>query len=276
MSVLVSALDALPLSTADPRPGFQQTLEKPEEIFHGKCVIGSGSLCLNRTGMLLFVVFAVLAVILIVATSRPKLVPTGLQNLVESIYDFIRRDIVIGVIGPDGERYAPYLASLFLFTFMASLIEVVPGLQFPVTSRMALPALLAFISWLIYNWAGIRAKGGVGRYLRAIAFPPGVRPIAIYVLVTPIELVAALFLRPLTLAIRLFANFFAGHLLLVVAFVGTAYLVGSAALVKTFAVLTILGGIVGVGLEIFIAAVQAYVFALLTAAYIRLSTVEEH
>src|SRR5437588_847915 len=80
VSVLASLLTALPLSVADPRKGFGDTLEKPEEIFHSKCVIGSGTLCINRTGILLFIVFAVLAVILIAATSRPKLVPTGWQN----------------------------------------------------------------------------------------------------------------------------------------------------------------------------------------------------
>jgi F-type H+-transporting ATPase subunit a len=223
----------------------------------------------------MFVVFGVLCVLLIAATARPQLVPSGLQGAVEAVYDFVRRDIVLGVIGPEGERYGPYLASLFLFAFMASLIEVVPGLQFPITSRMALPAIFALLSWGIYNWAGIKAKG-FGKYLKDIAFPPGVRPKAIYALVTPIELVAALFLRPLTLAIRLFANFFAGHLLLVVAFVGTDYLLGSAGIVKAFFVISLIGGVVGVGLEIFIAAVQAYVFSLLTAAYIRLATAEEH
>jgi F-type H+-transporting ATPase subunit a len=274
----VTALAALAASGsllfADPREGFQQALETPEEIFHGECVIGSGSLCLNRTSLLFFLVFAVIAVVLIAATTRARVVPGRLQTSVESIYDFIRRDVVIGVIGPEGERYTPYLASLFLFVFVASLIEVIPAVQFPVTSRMALPALLAIVSWLIYNYAGIRAKGAWG-YLRGIMFPPGV-PKPLYVIVTPIEFAAALILRPFTLAIRLFANFFAGHLLLVVAFVGTAYLLGSASVIKAFAAISLVGGVVGVALEIFIAAVQAYVFALLTAAYIRLATVEEH
>jgi len=275
VSALAGAFSAqLSVMLAAPREGFQQTLETPEEIFHGKCIIGSGAICLNRTSILLFLVFAVLAVVLIAATARPKLVPSGLQNLVESIYDFIRRDIVIGVMGPEGERYAPYLASLFLFAFLASLLEVVPGIQFPVTSRMALPAILALMSWLIYNYAGIRAKGLWG-YFRGIMFPPGV-PKPLYIIVTPIEFTAALILRPFTLAIRLFANFFAGHLLLVVAFVGSAYLFLGNPVTKPFFVLTLLGGVVGIALESFIAAVQAYVFALLTAAYIRLSTVEEH
>jgi F-type H+-transporting ATPase subunit a len=273
----VSALTGLfpvqfPAVLAAPRKGFE--IPPTEEIFHGKCIVGSGALCLNRTAILLFLVFAVLAVVLIAATSRVQLVPTGLQNLVESLYEFIRRDIVIGVLGREGERYTPYLVSLFFFAFMASLIEVIPGIQFPVTSRMALPALLAAISWLIYNYAGIRAKG-LGGYFRGIMFPPGV-PKPLYIIVTPIEFAAALILRPFTLAIRLFANFFAGHLLLVVAFVGTAYLFLGNPVTKAFFVFTLLGGIAGIGLEIFIAAVQAYVFALLTAAYIRLSTVEEH
>jgi len=269
-----TALAHLQVFLAAPRKGFQQTLPPTEEIFHGKCIIGSGTFCLNRTSILMLLVAAVLATLLIVASARPRLIPTGLQSIAESIYAFIRRDVVIGVMGPEGERYAPYLTSLFLFAFLASLCEVIPGIQFPITSRMAMPAVLALLSWGIYNYAGIRAKG-LGGYLKGIAFPPGVRPKAIYVLVTPIEVVAALFLRPLTLAIRLFANFFAGHLLLVVAFVGSAYLIGSA-VTAPFFVLTLVGGVVGIALEIFIAAVQAYVFALLTAAYVRLASAEEH
>ena len=273
MSSWFGALAAqLPDTVLAARKGFE--IPPTEEIFHGKCIIGSGTLCLNRWSLLVFLVFAVLTVLLIAATARPRLVPTGVQNLVESIYDFIRRDVVIGVIGPEGERYSPYLVSLFLFAFLASLIEVIPAIQFPATSRMALPAALAVMSWLIYNFAGIRAKGLWG-YFKGIMFPPGV-PKPLYVIVTPIEFAAALILRPFTLAIRLFANFFAGHLLLVVAFVGSSYLFLGNPATKAFFVLTLVGGIAGIGLEIFIAAVQAYVFALLTAAYIRLATVEEH
>ena len=272
MIALATAAAQLPSILA--RQGFQKELGPAEHHFAGDCVIGSGTFCLNRVSILMFLVFAVLSVVLIAASSRAQLVPTGLQNAVESIYDFVRRDIVYGVMGSEGEKYSPYLTSLFLFAFLASLIEVIPGLQIPVTSRMALPALFAILSWLIYNWAGIKAKGA-GAYFKGIAFPPGVTPKFIYVLVTPIEVVAALLLRPLTLAIRLFANFFAGHLLLTVALVGTAYLLGNP-VTAAFAAVSLVGAVAGIVLEIFIAAVQAYVFALLTAAYIRLSTVEEH
>jgi F-type H+-transporting ATPase subunit a len=256
------------------QPGFDTKLGTPQEIFRGKCVIGSGSLCMNRESLLIFLVVIVLSAVLIAATSRLQLVPRGLQNLVESTYEFIRRDVVIGVMGPEGDKYSPYLVTLFLFAFVASAIEVVPALQFPTTSRMAVPAMLALISWGIYNWAGIRAHGFWG-YLKGVAFPPGVSPKAIYVLVTPIEIIAALFLRPITLAIRLFANFFAGHLLLLVFVVGADYASHRLSTV-VFAPVALVAAVAVIGLEIFIAAVQAYVFALLTAAYVRLASEEEH
>jgi len=87
--------------------------------------------------------------------------------------------------------------------------------------------------------------------------------------------IAALILRPITLAIRLFANFFAGHLLLLVFVVGTAYVLENGATIA-FAPIALVASVAVIGLEIFIAAVQAYVFALLTAAYVRLASAEEH
>jgi F-type H+-transporting ATPase subunit a len=133
--------------------------------------------------------------------------------------------------------------------------------------------VLALGSWLVYNGAGIREKGFFG-YFKDVMFPPGI-PKAAYVLLTPIELITALVLRPATLAIRLFANFFAGHVLLAVFFVGTAYLVAQP-LTIPFGAAALALSVLLVGLEIFIAAVQAYVFTLLTAVYITLSVSHEH
>src|SRR5205823_752311 len=153
-------------------------------------------------------------------------------------------------------RWQPYLTVLFLFTMFISLLEVVPAVQFPLSSRISVPLILAIGSWLIYNYAGIRKKGLWG-YFRGIMFPPGV-PKPAYVLLTPIELLTALVLRPATLAIRLFANFFAGHVLLTVFFLGAAYLFVNPPTIP-FALAALGLSIFLVGLEIFIAAVQAYV-----------------
>jgi F-type H+-transporting ATPase subunit a len=169
--------------------------------------------------------------------------------------------------------WQPYLTILFIFALIISWFEVVPLVQFPVSSRIAIPLILATGSWLVYNYAGIKKKGFVG-YFKAVMFPPGV-PKPAYVLLTPIELITALILRPATLAIRLFANFFAGHVLLTVFFVATAYLVASPATIP-LAIPALVLSVFLVGLEIFIAAVQAYVFTLLTAVYITLSVSEEH
>jgi F-type H+-transporting ATPase subunit a len=257
------------------RAGFK--VPPTNELFDLPCIVnlhaGSLNLCINKTVILEFAAATLAGVLFILAFRKPQPVPRGTQNFMEAIYDFIGRDVVEGVIGSKGTTWQPYLTILFMFAFCVSIFEVIPLLQFPASSRMAIPALLAAASWLIYNYAGIREKGFFG-YFGSIMFPPGV-PKGAYLLLTPIEFISALVIRPFTLAIRLFANFFAGHLLLVVFFLGTAYLVGRP-LTIPFAVGSLALSVLLVGLEVFIAAVQAYVFSILTAVYISLAVSHEH
>jgi F-type H+-transporting ATPase subunit a len=259
------------------RPGFRSELPTTNELYNWPCLvnikIGGLNLCINKVVILEFVVVAITAILFLWAFGRPRIVPRGIQNLMEAIYDFIANDVVQGVLGKEGARWQPFLMVLFLFTFLISLLEVVPGVQFPVSSRIAVPIILAITSWVIYNYAGVRQKGFLG-YFKSVMFPPDV-PVFAYVLLTPIELATALVLRPATLALRLFANFFAGHVLLVVFFVGTAYLVTSPVTIA-FGIGALALTVLLVALEIFIAAVQAYVFTLLTAVYITLSVSHEH
>ena len=100
-------------------------------------------------------------------------------------------------------------------------MEVVPGVQFPLTSRMALPAFFALIAYVIFNYLGIREQGPIN-YFKGIMFPPGV-PKGIYVILTPIEFVSTFIFRPLTLAVRLFANMMAGHVMLTIFFLASGY-----------------------------------------------------
>ena len=123
----------------------------------------------------------------------------------------MKDEIAIGIIGPEGVKYAPYLLSLFLFILVANLFEVTPLINFPITSRMALPGFLALLTYVIFVGAGIR-KQGFG-YFKAIAWPEGV-PTAMKPLVGIIELFSILFVRPFSLAVRLFANMVAGHVML--------------------------------------------------------------
>jgi F-type H+-transporting ATPase subunit a len=259
------------------REGFKRTIPSKEELFNWPCIVhfspGGVNLCINRTVLLEFLAMALVAIFFLVAYRRPRVVPQGAQNVLEGLYEFVTRNIVEGVIGREGIVWQPYLMLLFAFAFAVSILEVIPGLQFPVSSRIAVPGFLAIGSWLVYNYAGIRKKGFV-RYFRDVMFPAGV-PVFAYIILTPIELATALILRPFTLAIRLFANFLAGHVLLVVFLLATAYLLALPITIP-FAIGALMMAVAVVGLEIFIAAVQAYVFTILTAVFIQLSTAEEH
>jgi F-type H+-transporting ATPase subunit a len=260
------------------RGGFKDTIPSVNELYQWPCIwdfkIGGLDLCINKVVLLEFAVAIVTALVFILAFRKPRIVPRGGQNVMEGLYDFVAKDVVEGVIGKrEGAMWQPYLTILFIFALLISLLEVVPAVQFPVSARIATPLILAIGSWIVYNFAGIKKKGFVG-YFKGVMFPPGVPKFA-YILLTPIELLTALVLRPATLAIRLFANFFAGHVLLTVFFVATAYLVALPATIA-LAIPALVLSIFLVGLEIFIALVQAYVFTLLTAVYITLSVSEEH
>ena len=157
----------------------------------------------------------------------------------------------------------PFLTTMFFFILFSNITEVIPGIQFPANSRMAVPITLAIVVWCIYNVVGIKSQG-LGGYLKNSLFPPGV-PVALYLIVTPIELVSTFVVRPFSLAIRLWANMVAGHLLLVTFAVLThelwnATYVGAAA---PFAMLVLM-----TGFEILVSVLQAFIFTILTAVYI--------
>jgi F-type H+-transporting ATPase subunit a len=233
----------------------------------------SFDLCINREVLLTFLAAAVVLSLFLLAFRRPSMVPTGLQNFMEVIIDFVRTGIVLEVIGEPGLRFVPYLTTLFFFIFTGNVFGVIPGLQFPVTSRMALPIFLALLSWILFNVVGIK-EHGLGGYLRIVLFPAGV-PWPMYVLVTPIEFVSTVLVRPITLSVRLLANMIAGHLLLTIFFVGTAYLL-QPSVTALFAVASFSLGVVLVAFEMFVAALQAYIFTILTAVYLAGAISPEH
>jgi F-type H+-transporting ATPase subunit a len=201
-------------------------------------------------------------------------VPGKLQWAAESVYDFIRNGVVGDVIGPQGLKFAPYITILFCFIFVNNFFEILPLAQMPVTSRFAFPLFLALLTWLLYNIVGIRKKG-LGGYFKGIAVPPGV-PKSILPLITPIELVSQILLQPFTLAIRLFANMFAGHLLLLVFFSGALYLFGGGGAGYLFGGVSFIASVLLTFFELIVIALQAYVFAILTSVYISNATAEEH
>lgn len=242
----------------------------PNELFLWEPIFLSGTpFEINRVVLLMFVATAVCIAFFLIGSRRGALVPKGIQNLTETAYLFVRNNIAIDVIGPEGVKYAGYLTALFYFIFFSNLLEIIPGINFPVTSRMAIPAALAFLTYVIFIVVGIVKQGPIN-YFRGVLFPPGV-PWPVYILLTPIELFSTFIFRPLTLAIRLLANMMAGHVLLTIFFLFTAeFFVLDFTL--PLGILTAAVSSVLILFEMIVILIQAYIFTTLTAFYISEST----
>jgi F-type H+-transporting ATPase subunit a len=205
------------------------------------------------------------------AFNKPKMVPRGVQNVGEVAYLFVRDRIARDSMGKQGDKYVPFLFSLFFFVWLMNIMSIVPGVQFPVSSVYAFPLALALMVWLTYLYAGFQ-RHGLG-YFRVLGVPSGV-PLGILVILTPIELLSNIFIRPFTLGIRLFANMFAGHLLLATFSAGAWYMFSVKGIVFSGASFTM--AIVMTGFELFIQALQAYIFVMLTASYLQGALEEAH
>jgi F-type H+-transporting ATPase subunit a len=230
----------------------------------------------DRIELVRLVAAAVIVLLFVVAARRATLVPGRFQSAIEWILEFVRGNVVSDVLGKEnGERYVPLLTTIFVALLGFNLTGIVPGLNIAGTSRIGLPVLFAIWVYITYLAAGVR-KFGVGGFLKNSLFPPGV-PVFMYVLLTPVEMLQVFVLRPATLALRLTANMIAGHLMLALCFIATEYfLVEAAPAMKAFGLLTFVSAFVMMLFEAFVAALQAYIFAILAAVYISLATADEH
>jgi F-type H+-transporting ATPase subunit a len=234
-------------------------------------LFGSGAFAVNKVVILIWVSAALSFSVFFLGSRKQALVPTGLQNVAESAVDFVENGIVMETIGPDGLKYTPFLLTMFTFILSCNIWGLMPGIQMPVNARIAVPAFLAVLVWAVYHVTGIMSQGPI-KYFKSATIPPGV-PKAILPLVFFIELMGILITRPLSLAVRLFANMIAGHLLLVTFAVlcqalWEATKLGAA---LPFALLVFLSAF-----EILVAFLQAYIFTILAAVYIGGAMHPEH
>ncbi|MEV5411875.1 F0F1 ATP synthase subunit A [Thermopolyspora sp. NPDC052614] len=228
------------------------------------------------------VLFALLGAFLLCALAwaafaRPALVPRGLQNAGEYVYLFVREQIARPSLGKDSDRWMPLLFSLFTLILIWNLMGVIPVIQFPVTAHVAFPWVFAIAVYLLKLYLAIKHQG-VRRLFAGIFFPPGLpKPLAI-ALYAPMELIYVFVTSPFTHAIRLFANMFAGHLILAFfSAVGFWFLIERPTpLGAPVGVLGVLVTIAMTGFEIFIQFLQAYLFTMLAAVYIGTSLHPEH
>jgi F-type H+-transporting ATPase subunit a len=229
---------------------------------------------ITRITIILWIATLAIAAFLFAASRNAKIVPGRLQFIGESGYSLVRDGIARDVVGPKGLPFGPFLTSLFFFILANNLMSIIPFAQISPMSRFAFPLLLALICWVIYIVVGIRNQG-VGKYFKDILFLPGV-PKPMYILVTPIEILQNFIVRPFTLAVRLFANMFAGHMLLVVFSLGAVYLfqVGNYSVI--FGPISALMAIVMTFFELLVIFLQAYVFTVLMGTYLNGSIEAEH
>lgn len=262
------------VATAAGEEGFHApTLD---EFFPEPFLFAGTPFAINRVIMIRLLAVAVIVVIFVLFAKRAKLVPGRAQAAAETLLDFVRVQIGHEIIGKERtDRYMPALLTIFIGLFFMNITGVIPGLQLAGTSIVGMPLIYAVYAWFIFVIAGVKEHGGLG-YLKASVAPSGV-PGPIYLLLSPLEFVSTFFVRPLSLAIRLLSAMVSGHFLLVLCFAATHALYLSMGGVAGVGLgsLTLGAGVAFILLEAFIAALQAYIFTLLTAVYISLS-VEAH
>jgi len=224
--------------------------------------------------MLAFLSVILISIFFIMASRKAAIVPSKLQFAGETIYSFVRNDLARENIGHEFIRFVPYLFTLFTFVLVNNFFGIVPFLQFPTMSRVSFPYVLAIMTFLVFHYVGIR-KQGIVKYFKDIMFMPGV-PKAAYILLTPLELATFFIVRPLTLSLRLFANMFAGHLLLLVFILGGEHLLSGVIGLKLISPIAFAFGIALTFFEFMVQCVQAYIFTLLTALYIAGALADEH
>ena len=231
--------------------------------------------CFNFIILLAVLTTLIVLALFFFAFRKPTTVPGRFQLMMELGIQFVRENIAIPMLGSSGDAYMPLLTSFFFFILIGNLFEVVPGVNFSHNSRVAFPLVLAIISWLTYNGVGIRKHGFIG-YLRHTCIIPAAPGWLRYSLLMLIEFVSNIIVRPITLTVRLAANFLAGHFLLAIFFLGTIFFLKDGPKTWVLAGVSFPFAVVLVGFEIFVAALQAFIFAILSASYIGQAMAEEH
>ncbi len=248
-------------------PTLEELVVWPSFLFEGT------PFAVNKVVLVMWFAFVLTLLMFWIAGRQAQMVPRGIQNITEASIDFIRNGVIMQTMGPSGLYWTPFLTALFFFIFWSNIFKVIPPFIMPATGRMAPPAFLALMVLGIVIGIGIKYQGVVG-YLKSNLFPPGVPP-ALYILVTPIELVSNFFVRPFSLAVRLFANMLAGHILIATFAVLSAALWVSSwqvAFLPLPAVMLLLVLL----FEVLVSTLQAYIFVILTAVYIGGAMHPEH
>ncbi len=243
----------------------------PEILFQGT------PFAMNRIILIRAIMTVVLLLVFGITAKRAKLIPGRWQGFVEWMIEFVEYNVVYSTMGElRGKRYVPMCCTIFFTALCFNLCGVIPGFNIAATATIAMPLMFALWTLVQYWRSGIRSNGGLGKYLKKELFPAGV-PWPVYILLSPIKFLEIAVIQPGALTLRLFANMVSGHLTLATALVMTDWYiiqVHNAAMMPV-GILWFLFGFLMTAFEIFIAALQAFIFSVLTAVYINSSYPED-
>lgn len=230
-------------------------------VAYSRASLGALDVSLTNAGLIMLAGVLLAAGGLAYAMRSPALVPTRAQSVAEGFYGFVD-GMVGGVMGKDGKPFFAFIFTLFSFIFVVNMLGMFPYFFTP-TSHLIVPVALALLVFAMVLVVGF-AKSGFGFF--KLFFPSGI-PWPLYLIVTPIEVIS-FFSRPLSHSVRLWANIFAGHLVL-------KLFAGFSAQLTEFGAVGVLGALAPLlltvamtALEILVAFLQAYVFAILTCVYL--------
>ena len=238
-------------------PIHQFEIKKFFSLFH----LGSQEIAFTNSAAFMLAALVIIAALMLLPTRRRALVPGRLQSMAELSYEFIA-DTIRSSAGTEGMRFFPFVFSIFMFILVVNLLGLLPY-AFTVTSHIVVTvalALLVFFTVIIYGFY----KNGL--HFLKLFVPSGI-PIYILPLVSAIEVMSFLS-RPISHSVRLFANMLAGHITLKV-FAGFVIMLGAFGIPGWFGAVLPLGLVVALtALELLVAVLQAYVFAILTCIYL--------
>ena len=223
--------------------------------------MGSTDVSFTNASLLMVIILGLVSLLMIYGTSKRSLVPGRLQAAAEMSYEFVA-DTVRGTAGEEGMRFFPFVFSLFMFVLFANLLGLLP-FSYTVTSQIVVTfALAALVMGIVIVYGLIRH----GTHFLGLFAPSGVaKPILPFIVL--IEVISFLS-RPISLSVRLFANMLAGHITLKVFGGFVVLLLGSGTAAALLAPLPLIGIIILTAFELLVAALQAYVFAILTCVYL--------
>ncbi len=226
--------------------------------------IGPIDISINKSIWFLWLGAALTFLILFVGTRLLKDRPGAYQVIVEEVYGFGRN--LGGQVGEEGRKWFPYTLTIFVFLLVLNLMGLVPN-TYPVTANISFTMTLAALTFILTQYEGFRRNGPIN-YLKSFV-PPGLpfKPIMVPFMWS-IEILGE-FTKPLTLGMRLYANILAGHLIIFV-FLGLILYFG-----LPVAFVSVPLAVVFYAFEIFVAVLQAYIFAILTQVYIELAMFRE-